>query len=129
MTPEEQKRADAAAKKRAYRQRKREELASATPKHPTHYEGSPTPEAEDAWKRVQPGKIEPLSEEQLAQYVSSREKAEAVQAESTARAEYVQLRFAKYAKSTNLPELLQGVIREIIETRIVLVDLIGGLNK
>ena len=125
MTPEEEKRAKAAANKRAYRLRKKQEAELS--KSPTHYEGTPTPEAEEAWKRVQVGK--PISAEDIVHYVDSREKAEAVMAESVARLEAVNILFAKYSRSTNLPELLQGIIRELIILRVTLTDLIGGLSK
>lgn len=108
---------------RAYRLRKKQEAELS--KHPTHYEGTPTPEAEEEWKRVQVGK--PISAEDIVHYVDSREKAEAILADSTARAEYVELLFQKYAKTTNIPQLLAGLIREQIETRVVMIDLLAEI--
>ena len=107
---------------RAYRERQR---LKKSPKQPL-FKSTPNPDLESAWKRVQDGKIEPLSEKQAADYVSNREKAEAVMAESVARLEAVNILFAKYSRSTNLPELLQGIIRELITLRVTLTDLIGG---
>lgn len=141
MTEDERKRI-AAERKAAYRKRKKaealEELsnklptpqelalkAAISPKQPL-FKSTPNPDLESAWKRVQDGKIEPLSEKQAAEYVSNREKAEAVMAESVARLEAVNILFAKYSRSTNLPELLQGIIRELIILRVTLTDLIGG---
>lgn len=132
---------------RAYRERQRlkksqeqpsfESISKQTPQElaikvaKTHglpvFESTPNPDLESAWKRVQPGKIEPLSKEQLAEYVSNREKAEAILADSTARFEYVNHLFAKYEKSTNLPELLRGLIKEQIETRIVMIDILAEI--
>lgn len=109
---------------RAYRERQRLKKSQEKPIPCT-----PNPEAEEAWKRVQPGKIEPLSKEQLSKQVSNKEKAAAVVCEAVAREEMVSLLFAKYEKTTNIPQLLAGILRELIETRIVLVDLIGGLRK
>lgn len=120
MTPEERRAKDAARKREAYARRK----AALSPK--PIFQSTPNPEAESAWKRVQTdGK--PIPAKEAAQYVSNREKSEAIQADSTARAEYVNMLFSKYAKSTNLPELLQGLIREQIETRIIMTDLLAEI--
>ena len=146
MTPEERKAKDAARKREAYARRK----AALSPKQPIHC--NPTPEAEEAWKQSNyMGKIQPLSEEQLAEYVSSREKAEgnselqsfppgvlyqdhreqarAIQAESAARTEYIDLLFSKFERCTNIPQLLQAILKEQITLRVTLTDLIGGLYK
>lgn len=122
MTDEQKQRKLAA--NRAYRERQK---LKKSPK--PIFESTPNPDHEEAWKRVQPGKIEPLSEQQAAEYVSNREKAEAVMAESVARLEAVNILFAKYSRSSNIPELLQGIIRELIILRVTLTDLIGGLRK
>lgn len=139
MTPEERKAKDAQRKREAYARRKKAE-AELSNKLPLPQEAAlriaqahginvptPNPEAEEAWKRVQPGKIEPLSEKDIVHYVDSKEKANAVLADSTARFEYVNHLFSKYEKNTNIPQLLQGLIREQIETRIVLIDLLAEI--
>lgn len=129
MTSEEEKRARAAANKRAYRLRKKQEaeLSNNLPKQPI-FKSTPNPEADERWRTVQTdGK--PISAEDIVHYVDSREKSEAILAESVAREEMVALLFKPYAKSTNLPELLQGIIREIITLRVNLTDLIGSLRK
>ena len=141
LEDEERKRI-AAERKAAYRKRKKAEalaglsnnLPKQTPQElaikvaqahglPTY--GTPTPEAEESWKQVQVGK--PISAEEIVHYVDSREKAEAVQAEAVAREEYVNHLFSKYEKNTNIPRLLQGIIREQIETRVVLIDLLAEI--
>lgn len=116
MTDEERKAKDAARKREAYARRKKAQAELSN--------NLPTPQEELALRiakangiDVPPGVL----------YQDSREKARAILADSTARAEYVQLLFAKYAKSTNLPELLQGLIREQIETRIVMTDILAEI--
>ena len=91
---------------RAYRERQKRKKAEASLSN-----NLPTPEAESNGLPV---------------FESNREKAEAVLAESTARAEYVEMLFSPYAKNTNIPQLLQSLIREIITLRVTLVDLMGG---
>ena len=103
---------------RAYRERQRLKKSQEQPS----FESTPNPDQEEAWKRVETdGK--PISAEDIVHYVDSKEKAEAVQAEAVARKEYVNHLFSKYEKNTNIPQLLQGIIREQIETRVVLIDL------
>ena len=148
MTPEERKAKDAARKREAYARRKKAEaelsnklplpqeaalkIAQAhgidvqQPKPPSPYEYTPTPEHEERWRTVQTdGKS--ISAAEAVAYVDSREKAEAVQADSIARFEYVNHLFSKYEKNTNIPQLLQGIIREQIETRVVLIDLLAEI--
>jgi hypothetical protein len=124
MTEDERKAKDAARKREAYARRK----AALSTKHPTHYEGNPTPDHEEAWRMVQTdGK--PISAEDIVHYVDSREKAEATISEAVAREEYVNHLFSPYSKTTNTPQLLQGIIREQIETRVVLIDLLAEILK
>jgi len=123
MTDEQRQRKREA--NRAYRERQK---LKKSPKQPI-FESTPNPEAEERWKRVQPGNIQPPSEQQLSEYVDSREKAQAVQAESVAREEYIDLLFSKFERCTNIPQLLQGIIREQIETRIVMTDLLAEILK
>ena len=145
MTPEEKRAKDAARKREAYARRKAaisqkqtpQELALKVaqahgidvqqPKQPSPYEYATTPEHEEAWKLVKNTKIESLSAAEAVAYVDSREKAEAVLADSTARFEYINHLFSKYEKNTNIPQLLQGIIREQIETRVVLIDLLAEI--
>lgn len=174
MTDEERKRI-AAERKAAYRKRKKEEalagLSNNLPKQTPQelaikvakanglpiFESTPNPDQESAWKRVQPGKIAPLSEKEAAEYVSNRERAaaiivtdkanlheleeqlskqvsskekvEAAVSEAVAREEYVNHLFSPYAKVTNIPQLLQAILREQITLRVTLTDLIGSLRK
>ena len=123
MTDEQKQRKREA--NRAYRERQK---LKKSPKQPI-FESTPNPEAEERWKRVQPGNIQPPSEQQLSEYVDHREKAEAAVSEAVAREEMVALLFKPYAKSTNLPELLSAILRELITLRVNLTDLIGGLDK
>lgn len=120
MNDEERRAKDAQRKREAYRRRK-EAQAELSNK-------SPTPEAEEAWRMVHTdGK--PISAEEIVHYVDSKEKADAILADSTAREEYVELLFSPYAKVTNIPQLLQAILREQITLRVTLTDLIGGLRK
>lgn len=125
MTDEERKAKDAARKREAYARRKKAQAELSN--------NLPAPEAEERceerWKRILQPEGKPISAEEIVHYVSSRERAEAAVSESVAREEYVSMLFKPYAKSTNLPELLQGIIREIITLRVTLTDLIGGLSK
>lgn len=118
MTDEERKAKDAARKREAYARRKKAQAELSN--------NLPTPQEELALRiakangiDVPPGVL----------YQDSREKAEATISEAVAREEYIAFLLKPYAKSTNLPELLQGVIRELITLRVTLTDLIGGLNK
>lgn len=111
MTEQERKAKDAQRKREAYRRRK-EAQAELSNKLPLPEEAA-----------IKPAKAHGID----VPPPNSKERAEAVMADSTARAEYVQLLFSPYAKSTNLPELLQGLIREQIETRIVMVDMLAEI--
>lgn len=124
MTEQERKAKDAARKREAYARRKQ----ALSPK--PIFQSTPNPDQESAWKRVQPdAKIAPLSEKEAAEYVTNREKAEAAVSEAVAREEMVSLLFAKYEKTTNIPQLLAGILRELITLRVAVTDLIGGLRK
>ena len=142
MTEDERKRI-AAERKAAYRKRKKaeaEQLPNKLPKQPPQelalkaaispkqplFKSTPNPDLESAWKRVQDGKIEPLSEKQAAEYVSNRERAAAVVSEAVAREEMVSLLFKQFERCTNVPQLLQTILRELITLRVTLTDLIGG---
>jgi hypothetical protein len=108
---------------RAYRERQKRKKAQADLSN-----SLPNPELEEQFRKAEGNsEIRPFPPGVL--YQDSREKAEAVLADSAARAEYVNMLFAKYAKSTNLPQLLQGLIREQIETRVVLIDLLAEILK
>jgi hypothetical protein len=120
MTPEERKAKDAARKREAYARRKKAQAELSNK--------LPTTEAEERWRTVlTDGK--PISAEEIVDYVDSREKAQAVQAESVAREEYIDLLFSKFERCTNIPQLLQAILREQITLRVTLTDLIGGLRK
>jgi hypothetical protein len=121
MTPEERKAKDAARKREAYARRKKAQAELSNK--------LPTTEAEERWSTVLTGNLQPLSKEEILDYVDSREKAQAVQAESVARDEYIDLLFSKFERCTNIPQLLQAILRELITLRVTLTDLIGGLRR
>ena len=119
MTDEERKRI-AAERKAAYRKRKKAEALEELSNN------LPTPQEELALRiaqahgiNVPPGVL----------YQDHREHARAVQAESVAREEYIDLLFSKFERCTNIPQLLQAILREQITLRVTLTDLIGGLSK
>ena len=109
---------------RAYRERQKQKKAQAELSNKL-----PTTEAEERWSTVLTGNLQPLSKEEIVDYVDSREKAQAVQAESVARDEYIDLLFSKFERCTNIPQLLQAILRELITLRVTLTDLIGGLRR
>jgi hypothetical protein len=133
MTPEERRAKDAARKREAYARRKK---AQATP-NPLSKEQQEqaikqildaNPELEEQFRKAEGNsEIRPFPPGVL--YQDSREKAEAILADSTARAEYVNMLFAKFERCTNIPQLLQAILREQITLRVTLTDLIGGLSK
>jgi hypothetical protein len=133
MTEEERKAKDAARKREAYARRKK---AQATP-NPLSKEQQEqaikqildaNPELEEQFRKAEGNsEIRPFPPGVL--YQDSREKAEAILADSTARAEYVNMLFAKFERCTNIPQLLQAILREQITLRVTLTDLIGGLRK
>jgi hypothetical protein len=133
MTEEERKAKDAARKREAYARRKK---AQATP-NPLSKEQQEqaikqildaNPELEEQFRKAE-GNSEICPFPPGVLYQDSREKAEAILADSTARFEYVNHLFSKYEKNTNIPQLLQGIIREQIETRVVLIDLLAEILK
>jgi len=124
MTDEERKAKDAARKREAYAIRKKAQAELSNK--------LPTPQEELALRIAQANGIDVPTPKQATfppgvLYQDSREKAEAILADSTARFEYVNHLFSKYEKNTNIPQLLQGLIREQIETRIVLIDLLAEI--
>ena len=126
MTDEERKAKDAARKREAYARRKKAQAELSNK--------LPTPQEELALRIAKANGIDVPTPNQATfppgvLYQDHKEHARAVQAEAVARLEAVNILFAKYSRSTNLPELLQGIIRELIILRVTLTDLIGGLRK
>jgi hypothetical protein len=118
MTEEERKAKDAARKREAYARRKKAQ-AELSNKLPTPQEELALRIAQANGIDVPPGVL----------YQDHREHARAVQAESVAREEYIDLLFSKFERCTNIPQLLQAILREQITLRVTLTDLIGGLRK
>lgn len=109
---------------RAYRERQRLKKSQEQPS----FESTPNPDQEESWRIVQTdGKL--ISAEEIVDYVDSRERAQAVMAEAVAREESVNMLFEKFERCTNIPQLLQAILREQITLRVTLTDLIGSLRK
>jgi hypothetical protein len=108
---------------RAYRERQKRKKAQADLSN-----SLPNPELEEQFRKAEGNsEIRPFPPGVL--YQDSREKAEAVLADSVAREEYIDLLFSKFERCTNIPQLLQAILREQITLRVTLTDLIGGLHK
>jgi len=131
---EEQKRADAAAKKRAYRQRKREELARQAPPEElktmfNEQARNVTPELEEQFRKAQGNsEIRPFPPGVL--YQDHREQAQAVIADAEERSRRVQLIMSQYQKDAcNTNALLWHLLETFTLMRLELTDLIGSLRK
>ena len=131
---DEQRRADAAAKKRAYRQRKREELARQAPKEElktmfNEQARNIAPELEEQFRKAQGNpEIRPLPPGVL--YQDHREQAQAVIADAEERHRRVQLIMSQYQKDAcNTNALLWHLLETFTLMRLELTDLIGSLRK
>ena len=138
MTPEEQKRADAAAKKRAYRQRKRsEKLARQAPPEElttmfNEQARNITPELEEQWKNAKRNsELRPLhtgaNYPPGVLYQDHREQAQAIVSDAEERHRRVELIMANYKRdAANGNALLWHILETLTLMRIEMVDLLGG---
>lgn len=118
MTPEEQKRADAAAKKRAYRQRKRSESLARQDIHPT--DSSNLHELEQQFKDASMREPQPI-------IPSNREHAQAIVSDAEERHRRVDFIMANHNRIRSNPsELMWEILKLLNLMRIEMVDLLGG---
>lgn len=135
MTPEEEKRAKAAANKRAYRQRKREELAQqASPEELTtmfnEQARNIAPELEEAFRNAEGiSTIRPFPPGVLYQD-NHKDNAQAIVEAAEERRRRVELIMSMYERdSANTNKLLWHLIENIILMRLELTDMIGDLRN
>lgn len=135
MTPDEEKRAKAAANKRAYRLRKKQEdLARQAPNEQlttmfNEQARNIAPELEEQFRKAQGNsEIRPFPPGVL--YQDHREQAQAVIADAEERHRRVELIMSQYQKDAcNTNALLWHLLETFTLMRLELTDLIGSLRK
>lgn len=133
MTDEEQKRADAAAKKRAYRLRKKQEdlARQAPPEELTtmfnEQARNLSPELEEAFRKAQGNStIRPFPTGVLYQD-NHKDNAQAIVEDAEERRRRVELIMSMYQRdAANTNALLWHLIENLILLRLELTDMIGG---